>query len=61
MTVLMNEEKGMDTPVKTYLEMYEDHIRGYKAYKMDKATGAALAEINAVETDISISADYLAQ
>lgn len=38
MTVIANEEKKMDEAVKTYLEMYEEHIDGYKQYKLEKTT-----------------------
>lgn len=43
MTVIANEAKKMDGVVKTYLEMYEDYIRGYKEYKMEKAIIGAKA------------------
>lgn len=36
MTVMMKEEKRMDKPAKTYLEVYEEHVLGYKHYKMEK-------------------------
>lgn len=37
MTVIANEEKKMDGAAKTYLEMYEEYINGYKQYKLEKA------------------------
>lgn len=37
MTVIANEEKNMDSAVKTYLEMYEEYINGYKQYKLEKS------------------------
>ncbi|MGH2317829.1 hypothetical protein ACRC6Q_08665 [Planococcus sp. SE5232] len=36
MTVMMKEEKRMDRTTKTYLEVYEEFINGYKEYKMEK-------------------------
>ncbi|WP_199172818.1 hypothetical protein [Planomicrobium sp. MB-3u-38] len=36
MTVIANEEKKMDGVVKTYLEIYEEHIKDYKQYKLEK-------------------------
>lgn len=36
MTVIANEEKKMDGVVKNYLEIYEEHIKGYKQYKLEK-------------------------
>lgn len=36
MTVIANEEMKMDGLTKTYLEMYEEHINGYKQYKLEK-------------------------
>ena len=38
MTVMMKEEKRMDRTKKTYLEIYKEHINGYKQYKMEKET-----------------------
>ena len=37
MTVMMKEVKGMGNPTKTYLEIYKEHVMGYKQYKMQKA------------------------
>lgn len=37
MTAIVKEEKRMDKPDKTYLQKYEEHIRGYKQYKMENA------------------------
>lgn len=37
MTAIMKEEKTMDAQTKTYLQMYEEFINGYKQYKMEKA------------------------
>ncbi|MCM3610435.1 hypothetical protein M4S82_04165 [Planococcus sp. MERTA32b] len=36
MTVIKNEETKMDGLTKTYLEMYEEYINGYKQYKLEK-------------------------
>ena len=36
MTVIANEETKMDGLTKTYLEMYEEYISGYKQYKLEK-------------------------
>ncbi|WP_298827419.1 hypothetical protein [uncultured Planococcus sp.] len=38
MTVMMKEEKRMDRTTKTYLEVYQEFISGYKEYKMEKKT-----------------------
>ena len=35
MTALVKEEKRMDNQTKTYLQKYEEHISGYKKYKME--------------------------
>ena len=37
MTANVKEEKRMDNLDKTYLQIYEEHISGYKQYKMEKA------------------------
>lgn len=37
MTAVIKEEKTMATSVKTYLELYQEFIVGYKQYKMEKA------------------------
>lgn len=37
MTAILKEETTMDNPTKTYLQMYEEFISGYKQYKMEKA------------------------
>lgn len=44
MTVMMKEEKRMDRTTKTYLEVYEEFINGYKQYKMEKETHSVKAE-----------------
>lgn len=51
MTVMMKEEKRMDRAKKTYLEVYEEFINGYKQYKMEKETHSTKAEktLNAVK------------
>ena len=36
MTVMIKEERKMDKRKMTYLEVYEEHLNGYKQYKMDK-------------------------
>lgn len=36
MTAIIKEEKRMDTPAKSYLQMYEEYISGYKQYKREK-------------------------
>lgn len=41
MTAILKEEKRMDNPTKTYLQMYEEYISGYKQYKMEKAAVCA--------------------
>lgn len=37
MTAIIKEETRMDNLTKTYLQMYEEFISGYKQYKMEKA------------------------
>ena len=37
MTAIVKEEKRMDNQTKTYLQKYEEHISGYKQYKMENA------------------------
>ena len=37
MTAILNEETRMDGHTKTYLEMYQEFLEGYKQYKMEKA------------------------
>ncbi|WP_165843748.1 hypothetical protein [Planococcus halotolerans] len=39
MTVITNEATKMDGLTKTYLEMYVEHIDGYKQYKLEKTSG----------------------
>lgn len=41
MTVIIKEEKRIDAPAKTYLQMYLEHINDYKEYKKRKAVSAA--------------------
>lgn len=36
MTAIIKEESRMDNLTKTYLQMYEEFIVGYKQYKMEK-------------------------
>lgn len=36
MNTMIKEETRMDAPAKNYLQMYKDHINGYKQYKMEK-------------------------
>lgn len=38
MTANLNEETRLDGYTKTYLEMYQEFLEGYKQYKMEKAT-----------------------
>ena len=38
MTAIVKEEKRMDIPTKTYLQKYEEHIKGYKQYKIENAS-----------------------
>ncbi|WP_422123892.1 hypothetical protein DHX103_03525 [Planococcus sp. X10-3] len=38
MTAIIKEEKRMDNPPKTYLQMYQEFINGYKQYKKGKDT-----------------------
>lgn len=44
MTAMMKEEKRMDRSRKTYLEVYEEFINGYKQYKMEKMAHSTKAE-----------------
>ncbi|MDQ0427418.1 hypothetical protein QOZ98_000243 [Planomicrobium stackebrandtii] len=44
MTAVIKEEKTMGATVKTYLEMYQEFIGGYKQYKMQKAVPAVKVE-----------------
>ncbi|WP_186763795.1 hypothetical protein [Planomicrobium sp. CPCC 101079] len=37
MTIIKNEVKQMDKITVNYLEMYMNHIEGYKQYKKEKA------------------------
>ena len=37
MTAIIKEETRMDNITKTYLQMYEEFIVGYKQYKKEKA------------------------
>ena len=50
MTVMMKEEKRMDRSKKTYLEVYEEFISGYKQYKKEKETST-----KAEKTGISLT------
>ena len=45
MTVMMNEVKRMGNPTKTYLEIYKEHVMGYKQYKMQKAVQSPKKEM----------------
>lgn len=45
MTALVKEELTMEIPYKTYLQTYEDHVNGYKQYKLEKAALAAGARV----------------
>ncbi|WP_285228754.1 hypothetical protein [Planococcus sp. ISL-109] len=36
MTAIVKEEKSMDKLAKSYLQIYEEFISGYKQYKMEK-------------------------
>lgn len=45
MTVMMKEVKRMGNPTKTYLEVYEEHVMGYKQYKMEKAVQSTKKEM----------------
>ncbi|WP_416145224.1 hypothetical protein [Planococcus koreensis] len=38
MTAIIKEETRMDHLAKTYLQMYEEFIVGYKQYKKEKST-----------------------
>lgn len=50
MTVITNEETKMDGLTKTYLEMYVEHINGYKQYKLEKtAVGIEALQIEGLE------------
>ena len=42
MTVMMKEVKGMG---KSYLEIYKEHVKGYKEYKMQKAVQSSKKEL----------------
>ena len=44
MTAFMMKEKRMGNRTKTYLEVYEEFISGYKQYKMERETQSAKAE-----------------
>ena len=37
MTAILKEETRMDKQTKSYLQMYEEYISGYKQYKMEQA------------------------
>lgn len=36
MTVMIKEETKIEKAVKTYLEVYEEYMTGYKQYKLEK-------------------------
>ena len=38
MTTIIREETRMDNLPKTYLQMYEEYIKGYKQYKQERVT-----------------------
>lgn len=44
MTAVMMKEKRMSNRTKTYLEVYEEFISGYKQYKMDRQVQSDKAE-----------------
>jgi pyruvate-formate lyase len=52
MAIITNEVKEMDKITVNYLEMYMNHIDGYKQYKKEKAEMASRIQ----ESDNSISA-----
>ena len=37
MTAIIKEETRMEEHTKTYLEMYQEFLEGYKQFKMEKA------------------------
>lgn len=37
MTEMIKQEERMDVPAKTYLQSYEEHISGYRQYKLERA------------------------
>lgn len=45
MTVMMKEVKRMGNSTKTYLEIYKEHVKGYKQYKMQKAVQSLKKEM----------------
>ncbi|WP_203339643.1 hypothetical protein [Planococcus beijingensis] len=45
MTVMIKEVKRMGNPNKSYLEIYKEHVMGYKQYKMEKALQSSKKEL----------------
>lgn len=45
MTVMMKEVKRIGNPTKSYLEIYKEHVKGYKEYKMQKAVQSSKKEL----------------
>ncbi len=37
MTAIAKEEKTMEVLTKTYLQVYQEYVKGYKQYKLEKA------------------------
>ena len=44
MTIITKETKEMDKTTVNYLEMYLEHVKGYKEYKKDRNDFALKAE-----------------
>ncbi|MBT2572048.1 hypothetical protein [Planococcus sp. ISL-110] len=44
MTAVIMKENRMGNRAKTYLEVYEEFINGYKQYKMERDAQSAKAE-----------------
>lgn len=36
MTKMIKREERMEVPAKTYLQTYEEHISGYRQYKLER-------------------------
>lgn len=46
MNALIQEEQKMDHLAKSYLQLYQEFISGYKQYKLEKETAGSTETIN---------------
>lgn len=56
MTAIVKEEMTMEIPNKTYLQTYEEHINGYKQYKLEKADLQGRTYVDSKSMDVRVEA-----